>query len=428
MTENWRNRIIGHAVEAPDQLLANPMNWRIHPKAQQEALTQVLDRVGWVQDVIVNQRTGHVVDGHLRVSVAISRNEPGVPVVYVELDEEEERLILASLDPLASMAVTDEEMLAQLVAGIETEGELAALLERTSGGGPKEGLTDPDAVPEPPDEPVTRLGDLWVMGNHRLLCGDSTKGEDVARLSGGETPEIVFTSPPYLQQREYGDAALTWDWLALMNGVSAQFPSGAQVLVNLGLVHRDGRVVRYWDDWINAMDSNDWRLFGWYVWDKISATFKANDGRPYIAHEWVFHFNRESQPTREWVPTKHGGEQRSVWGQRKPDGHVAALSTPGRIKDFKPPDSIARIQRETNNSDASVRSHPARFPVAFAEYWVTSWPGDVYDPFLGSGTTLIAAERLGRRCYAMEIEPRYVDVAVKRWEDYTGQKAVLDGR
>ena len=99
----WQNRIVGEDMVDADQLLANPTNWRIHPKHQQEALAGVLDNVGWVQRVIVNQRSGHVIDGHLRASLAISRGEQ-VPVIYVDVDEDEERLILATLDPLAGMA------------------------------------------------------------------------------------------------------------------------------------------------------------------------------------------------------------------------------------------------------------------------------------------------------------------------------------
>jgi hypothetical protein len=125
---SWRSRIVGHGAEAPDQLLANPANWRIHPKHQQDALAGVLDQVGWVQDVIVNQQTGHVIDGHLRVSLAISRQEPAVPVVYVDLDDDEERLILATLDPLAAMAATDNEALANLLATIKVEDENVARL------------------------------------------------------------------------------------------------------------------------------------------------------------------------------------------------------------------------------------------------------------------------------------------------------------
>ena len=126
---HWQNRIIGEGIEAPDQLLANPANWRIHPKPQQDALTSVLDTVGWVQRVIVNKRTGHIVDGHLRVEMAISRNEPGVPVVYVDLSEDEERTILATIDPLSAMAVTDDKLLAQLIAAIEDDSALNAVLD-----------------------------------------------------------------------------------------------------------------------------------------------------------------------------------------------------------------------------------------------------------------------------------------------------------
>ncbi len=122
----WRNRIVGEGEERPDQLLANPYNWRVHPKTQQAALEAVLDEVGWVQRIIVNRRTGHVVDGHLRVALAISRNEPTVPVLYVDLSEEEERLVLATLDPIAAMAVEDAEKLAALLEDVR-RAENAAL-------------------------------------------------------------------------------------------------------------------------------------------------------------------------------------------------------------------------------------------------------------------------------------------------------------
>ena len=111
----WRNRIVGQGDEAPDQLLANPRNWRVHPMAQREALAAVLDEVGWVQRVIVNKTTQHVVDGHLRVALALSRDEPTIPVNYVELDVREESLVLAALDPIAAMATTDKDKLRELL-------------------------------------------------------------------------------------------------------------------------------------------------------------------------------------------------------------------------------------------------------------------------------------------------------------------------
>ena len=155
----WRNRIVGSGEEAPEQLLANPENWRIHPKAQQAALAGALDVVGWVAQVMVNRRTGYVVDGHARVALAISRNEPSVPVLYVDLSAEEEALVLASLDPISAMAGTDDAQLQALLAGIETDNEgLRALLDELAGVKP--GRTDPDDVPEPAEaqRPCARRG------------------------------------------------------------------------------------------------------------------------------------------------------------------------------------------------------------------------------------------------------------------------------
>jgi hypothetical protein len=194
----WRNRIVGSGEERPDQLLANPANWRVHPASQQEALAGSLDVVGWVQQVMVNRRTNHVVDGHARVALAISRNEPSVPVLYVDLEPEEEALVLASLDPISAMAGTDDVQLQALLAGIETDNEgLRALLDELAGAGPKDGLTDPDDIPEPPGDPYVKPGEMWQLGPHRLLCGDATNADDVARVLDGERPTLTVTDPPY---------------------------------------------------------------------------------------------------------------------------------------------------------------------------------------------------------------------------------------
>lgn len=121
MADQWKNRIVGEGEEAPDQILAHPENWRVHPKVQQLALDDVLDRVGWVQRVIVNRTTGHLIDGHLRVGRALARGEALIPVTYVELTADEERIILATLDPLAALATTDREKLRELVDLVGSE-------------------------------------------------------------------------------------------------------------------------------------------------------------------------------------------------------------------------------------------------------------------------------------------------------------------
>jgi ParB-like chromosome segregation protein Spo0J len=136
-TGDWQNRIIGSGTEDPEQLLANPRNWRIHPGEQQDRLKALLEKVGWVQNIIVNQRTGHVVDGHLRVGVAISEGRSQVPVVYVDLDEDEEAAVLAMLDPLAAMAATDEGALVGLLSDLQNPDldELARSVHALKGQG-----------------------------------------------------------------------------------------------------------------------------------------------------------------------------------------------------------------------------------------------------------------------------------------------------
>ena len=161
----WVNRIVGEGEEAPDQLLSNPRNWRIHPAEQEKALSGVLNEVGVVQRVVVNQHTGFVVDGHLRVAMAIREGVPSIPVTYVWLSDEEEAVVLATFDPIGGMAGTDrgklEELLAEAREGEVAQGNegLAGLLAslETSGSGGRKG-DDEDA---PPQHRCPECGYTW---------------------------------------------------------------------------------------------------------------------------------------------------------------------------------------------------------------------------------------------------------------------------
>ena len=418
-TDPWRNRIVGQGDEAPDQLLANPSNWRIHPTAQREALAAVLDDVGWVQRVIVNRTTQHVVDGHLRVALALSRDEPTIPGNYVELDEREEALVLAALDPIAAMAATDKDKLRELLEQAQvTDEALRDQLNDVAGmtAALTEGETDPDAVP---DERATEIerGDLFALGDHRLLCGDCTAAEDVATILKSNNVRLCFTSPPYAQQRDYKNkAGLSVEHLShfLPTAVS----SVEYFAVNLGISRSDGVIDVYWNHYIDAANNAGLGLLSWNIWSRenmkmsigqVSAMFP-------IQHEWVFVFGTKPTKLIPIIENKTGGAT-LVSTDRQQDGTVKNKGQKLR-RPRRELGTITTLQAVERNDD-----HPAQFPVELPQLYLQSFGGDVYDPFAGSGTTIIAAEQLSRRCYAIEIEPSYCQVIIDRWEAFTGQKA-----
>jgi hypothetical protein len=373
-----------------------------------------------------------LIDGHLRTDVM---HDQEIPVLVLDVDEAEADKLLATIDPLAAMAEADAGKLDELLREIDTGSE--ALQEMLSKLAEEAGVLDgldakeieEDEVPEVPVDPITKPGDLWILGEHRVLCGDSTKAEDVARLMAGAKADLCFTSPPYGQQRDYtaeGKAKVA-DWDGLMRGVFGNLPmaDAGQVLVNLGLIHREGEWVPYWDSWIEWMRQQGWRRFGWYVWDQGPGLPGDWNGRFAPAHEFVFHFNRESLRPEKTKDCKWAGEENHGSGLRGANNQVQGYCHAGMaVQDKKIPDSVVRVMR--HKARGIEVAHPAVFSIPFAAEFLSAWPGVAYEPFCGSGTTLIAAEQLGRKCYGMEISPQYCDVIVKRWETLTGRKAVRD--
>lgn len=434
----WQSKIVGHGKVAPDQLVANPLNFRVHPQAQRDALEAAIAEVGFIRSVTVNKRTGNLVDGHERVWQALKTEQPTIDVEYVDLSEDEEKKALATLDPISELAHIDKGQLDLLLRDVNTGSEalqqmFADMTEKAglyTGEGPTAEIVE-DEAPEPPKDPVTRPGNLWLLGEHRLLCGDSTQAEHVRRVMGGERAGLCFTSPPYGQQRDYTaeGKAKVQDWDGLMRGVFENLPMAddGQVLVNLGLIHRDGEWMPYWDGWIEWMRERGWRRFGWYVWDQGWGLPGDWNGRLAPSHEFVFHFNRESSRPAKCVKSKVGGQTtKGKRGLRAKDGTIGRLShATGPESEYtypteKIPDSVIRVHRQCGGV-----GHPAPFSVAFVAFGLECWTGLLYEPFAGSGTTLIAAEQLNRRCFGIEISPAYCDVIVARWEKFTGKKAQL---
>jgi DNA modification methylase len=425
-TAAWRNRITGSGEEAPDQLLANPANWRIHPKAQQDALAGALDQVGWVQQVLVNQRSGFVVDGHARVALALTRHEPSVPVLYVDLSPEEEALVLATLDPIGAMADQDTAKLEELLAGISVDDAgLQALL--TDLAGPRPGRTDPDEIPEPAAEPYVKPGELWRLGEHRLLCGDATNRDDVARLLDGAAPSLLVTDPPYGVRLDP-----TW-----RDGVYNALGPAEQPYMRVdgqadnddataAPVSRRGRTKGHRNTTLSGDTRVDWSeafalvpsLVVGYVWHAGVHAGEVVEGLVRIGFEIVSQVIWDKglfAMGRSWYHWSH----EPCWVVRKPGVPNLYLGTRDQSTIWR----AASPKMIMSGSDEAKEDHPAQKPVVLSEIPIRNHVGDVYDPFVGSGTAIIAAERLGRRAFALEIDPTYAQVTIERWERFTGRQA-----
>jgi DNA modification methylase len=352
--------------------------------------------------------------------MAISKEQPTVPITYVDLSEEEEALVLATIDPVSGMAVRDGEKLAELLAEINASdlGDLGVGLDdllhtldtaceadASAAGGEAEGE---DEAPEPSGQPISQPGDLWLCGSHRVLCGDSTSTEAVSRLlspaSGMLQPFLMVTDPPY--GVEYDPT-----WRDGKGGFSTA------AVKQRGKVQNDDRVdwreayeafpgdVAYvWHGGIAAAEfavsllSAGFQIRGQIIWRKQQAVFSR--GAYHWQHEPCWYAVRKGK-TAHW----HGDRKQStVWD----------------VQSLNP----------TGNRDEERVGHGTQKPVELMRRPIlnhTERGEAVYDPFLGSGTTLIAAELTQRICYGLELDPVYVDVIVRRWEKQSGKQATLEG-
>lgn len=390
----WENRITRSGTADPKELRKNPDNWRTHPKNQAAALEGVLNEVGWIQDVIVNERTGNMIDGHLRVELAVKHKEPTIPVKYVDLSEEEEKKAILTFDPIGAMAEADKALLDGLMKQVSSDSE--AVSEMLDALAKEVGIPCRDANEvaddnyEPPAEIETDIkpGDLFRLGRHRLLCGDSTSAEDVGRLMDGEKADLLLTDPPY----GVSYAGKTKDALTIENDALTE--EGLEELIRgaFSIAETNCRPGAYWYSTVPAgplhlLFADDWKARGILrqimVWVKDSMVLGHSE----------YHYQHEPI-LFGWMP-----------GER-----------------YKNPDRTRTTVWECPRPKVS-REHPTTKPVALWARAIQDGSREadlVFDPFLGSGTTLIACEQLGRTCYGMEISPQYCQVIIDRWEKFTG--------
>lgn len=391
--------------------------------------------------ITVNRNGNRIVGGHQRVEALRALGQDWIheaDITWVDIvpGSATEKALNVALNNREMQGDWDGAKLAQVLAdikfeaGVVYEGLEFSLLEDLTTellaeDQLREGHTDPDAIPEPPDEAVSRPGEVYALGPHRLMCGDSTKAGDVSVLMAGKNADLCFTSPPYGQQRDYTPESqeLLSDWDGLMRGVFSNLPMSAegQVLVNLGLIHRDGEWQPYWDGWIEWMRGQGWRRFGWYIWDQGAGLVGDWNGRLGPSHEFVFHFNQAPVRPVKFVETKESSRKRSNLSRgalRDKNGKVKGICSPDKLgQATRIPDSVIRISRNAT-VDMARNNHPATFPIQLPAFMMRCWPGLIYEPFCGSGSTIMAAEQRGRVCYGMEISPLYCDVIRRRWAEF----------
>lgn len=399
-----RIRISEHVVMRAGDLLPNPLNWRMHPPAQVEAIRAGFAEIGVVSESLaVRTRRGvMLLDGHMRAN--LDPDQP-LPVAILDLTPAEQRKLLGSYDVIGAMAERDDGKYRDLVGNLASEARtedfrrvIVSFQAAMPGGDKPKGRrrrqTDPDDVPPVPEIPKSHPGDLWIMGEHRLLCGDTTEADDLAHLMDGQLAQMVWTDPPYAI---YGSST----------GIGSDIADDKMVrpfFLDILRASRDfvdvfGHIYiacdwRSWPSWWEMAKRAELAPKNLIVWDKGGSGLGSSYANTY---ELVGFFAKLPKQTVMTSGFKTG--QRQV--------HAS---------------NVIRM----NKVPGGQRDHNAQKPVELVaeQIGLSSDAGAiVVDWFAGSGTTIIAAETTGRRCFAMEIEPRYVDVCVKRWEAFTGKKA-----
>jgi len=363
-------------------------NSRTHSDEQVAQIAASVREFGWTNPILVDGQNG-IIAGHGRLAAARKLGLAEVPVIVLDhLSEAQKKALVIADNKLASNAGWDDEMLRlelgdlqemgfdATIAGFTTE-ELDALLSVTEG---TDGLTDEDDVPEAPEEPTTRLGDVWILGKHRLMCGDSTSIDAVEKLMDGQKADMVFTDPPY--GYEYESNYQNKHSVLMNDDVLLDFAPSAYAATHenaafyiCGSFQTIGKWIDYVEKHFNYKNLIVWKKNNWSMGD-LKGSFAGQ-------HELIIF--------------AHKGRVDLV-GKRDPD--VWSF-------DRVPP-----------------KIHPTQKPIELIEYAMSKVASKtVLDLFGGSGSTLIACEKTARQCRIMELDPKYCDVIVKRWQEFTGKAA-----
>ena len=376
-------------------------NSRTHSDEQVAQIAASIKEFGWTNPILVDGDNS-IIAGHGRLMAARKLGYKEVPTIELaDLTETQKKAYIIADNRLALNAGWDNELLTIELNDLLADGftlellgfdpkELDALLEPEV----VEGLTDEDAVPDVPDEPTTKLGDIYQLGNHRLMCGDSTSIDAVDELMDGQKADMVFTDPPYGVDYDGGHAT-DKRRTKLENDDKTLMYAGALPIAYMA--SKDGAALYLWfadrfaKDVLIALDECNFQVRTWIIWNKNLAQFGAIGAQYKTKHEpCIYAFKKGKAP---------------FWNG--PNNEV----------------TVWDVKRHSKNQFHPTQK-PVELPVRAMEN--SSKGGDtVLDLFGGSGSTLIACEKINRHARLMELDPKYCDVIVKRWEDFTGKKAVL---
>jgi DNA modification methylase len=408
-----------------ERLIPRANNPRTHSREQAAHIAASMREWGWTNPILVGA-DDDIIAGHARLLAAEKLGIKEVPVIVLgHLSPAQRRALVIADNQLAiAGAAWDEEMLRIELAILHEEDynldlvgfddiELQRLLEAQDNA---PGLSDQDAVPEVQPDPVARLGDLFMLGNRRVICGDCTEPDVVARLLDGAKPLLLITDPPYGIELDS-----EWRDRAGLNGCG---PAEARYMKHRTEGHTETTIsgdTRA--DWSEAFALLPDLQVG-YIWHASKFTSEVLAGLlriGFLHHQQIIWNKGRTVLTR----TLYWFQHEPCWFVRKKNapwyGKAGENST---VWDSPSPKFIM------GGSDEEKFDHPTQKPMELMRRPIlnhTLPDESCYDPFLGSGTALIAAEQTGRVCYGVELDPKYVDVIVRRWQMYTGKQAVLDG-
>ena len=380
-----------------DSLTPDPSNARKHDKRNIEAIKASLARFGQTKPIVLHSNGTTIIAGNGTWHAAKELGWTEIAAAQTSLDTAEAVAYGIADNKTAELAEWEDDTLRDLMDALPDDLKLATGFE---GDEIAEMLRLPsdevheDEVPPTPKEPTTQPGDLWLLGDHRVLCGDSTNPDDIAKLMQGETADMMFTDPPYGVDYDGGhfhsnNVNIKRSREKLQDDDStdiyfAFLPCALSVVDGPCYMWHASTKAR---DVYNAVHDNECEVHALIVWHKTNAKYAAINAQYKQRHEPCLYFKPKGSTLRWCGATTEA----TVWNQDR-DG----------INDFHPTQKpVALAAKAIGNHDATI----------------------ILDAFLGSGSTLIAADQLGRKCYGMELEPKYCDVIVQRWENLTGKKA-----